>query len=410
MTDPKISPAVEFATTPVVTVDETTIARVRQMALASPQKRARLCLHASLDESSHNMLIVLLRGTVVPMHRHPRKAECYHILSGMLTLIIGDDSGRDQQRIPLGPLGSGRQCLCRIAPGLWHRVEVESDEVVMHESTVGPLDPLGTETLSANGTVSATRPRHALIVGGSRGIGRALAERWSAQGKLVSILSRSTSSPTENSPNLVHFLADLRSSTEIAAALDQLQRNRGCPDEVVFFQRWRGDGDAWDAELATTLSGTNTILTALARHWDAARSPSVVMVGSLAARQVAREQGPAYHVAKAGLEQLMRYYAAQWGPTGVRVNAVIPGIVLKPSAEAYYQQNREQRAAYEKIIPLGRMGRPSEVCDAIDFLCSDQAAYVTGHALIVDGGLSLPMAHASALGPQRVNEPDSASS
>jgi cupin fold WbuC family metalloprotein len=131
----------------VVAIDDETIARIRQLALASPQKRARLCLHPSLDESLHNMLIVLLRGTVVPMHRHPRKAECYHIVSGLLTLIIGDDSGHDQQRIPLGPFGSGRQCLCRIAAGLWHRVEVESDEVMMHESTVGPFDLAGTEYL-----------------------------------------------------------------------------------------------------------------------------------------------------------------------------------------------------------------------------------------------------------------------
>lgn len=405
MTESKNSPAVEFASTPIVAVDETTIDRVRQMALASPQKRARLCLHPDLNEPLHNMLIVLLRGTDVPMHRHANKAECYHILSGLLTLIIGDGTGRDHQRIPLGPLGSGRQCVCRISAGLWHRVEVETDEVVMHESTVGPFDITGTETLTATGTVSASRPRHALIVGGSRGIGRVLAERWAARGKTVSVLSRSKPQSEDLSPNLAHFSADLRSSTEITAALEQLRQARGCPDEVVFFQRWRGDGETWDAELATTLTGTNAVLTSLAAHWDTARTPSVVMVGSLAARQIAPEQGPAYHVAKAGLEQLMRYYAALWGPRGVRVNAVVPGIVLKESSRSYYEQHPQLQADYERIIPLGRMGRPEEVCAAIEFLCSDQAAYVTGHALIVDGGLSLPMAHAVAVSPPNTASP-----
>lgn len=388
---------VEFATTPVVVVDDAVIERVRRAAHASPRKRARLCLHPDLNQPLHNMLIVLLRGTDVPMHRHPHKPECYHILSGLITLIIGDDAGRDHQRIPLGPLGSGRQCLCRIAPGLWHRVEVECDEVVMHESTVGPFDLAGTETLTATGAVSASRPRHALIVGGSRGMGRVLAERWAARGKIVSVLSRSVPAQDDRAPNLTHFTADLRSSTEITAALEQLQQSRGWPDEVVFFQRWRGDGDAWDAELATTLSGTNTILTALASQWDTARAPSVVMVGSLAARQIAPEQGPAYHVAKAGLEQLMRYYAAEWGPRGVRVNAVVPGIVLKDSARPYYDQHPQLQAGYERIIPLGRMGRPQDVCAAIDFFCSEQAAYVTGQALIIDGGLSLPMSHAGVI-------------
>ena len=386
---------VEFSTSAITVVDEAVIERVRRAAYVSPRKRARLCLHPHLGDALHNMLIVLLRDTVVPMHRHPHKPECYHIVSGLLTLVMGDDAGRDSERIPLGPTGSGRAAMCRIAPGLWHRVEVETDEVVMHESSVGPFHPSGTETLNADGTISAPRPRHALIVGGSRGIGHVLATRWAAEGTMVSILSRTPGASSAAAPNWRHFSADVRSKTALQTAVSQLLSERGCPDDVIFCQRWRGEGDAWDAELATTLSGTETILAALASHWSPDRSPSVVVVGSLAARQIAPEQELAYHVAKAGIEQMMRFFAAKWGPQGVRLNAVVPGIVMKESSKTFYAERPELLAAYQQLIPLQRLARPEDVCDAIDFLCSPRASYITGQTVVVDGGLSLAMPHAA---------------
>lgn len=141
-------PEVEFLPAEVALCDDEAVARVRQAAAESPRKRARLCLHADAAATLHEMLIALRRGTEIPIHRHPGKAECYHVIAGEFTLRIVDDRGAPLRDVPMGPPGSGRVFLCRIAAGLWHTVEVESDEVLLHESTSGPLIPGDTEYLS----------------------------------------------------------------------------------------------------------------------------------------------------------------------------------------------------------------------------------------------------------------------
>jgi cupin fold WbuC family metalloprotein len=138
---------VEFVPLPIAQCDDAALERVRLAAAASPRLRARLCLHRSPDDRLHEMVIVLRRGTQISVHRHPEKEECYHVISGLITLKICDAEGRVEQSIPLGPIGSGRTFVCRIAADLWHTVEVESDEVVMHESTIGPMTTTGTEYL-----------------------------------------------------------------------------------------------------------------------------------------------------------------------------------------------------------------------------------------------------------------------
>ncbi len=145
MTDVTAIPEVEFATESVIALDETAIARIRQAAHASPRRRARFCLHTDPDASLHNMLIVLLHGTVVPVHRHHDKPECYHMVSGLVTLHLFNDAGQPIRHVALGAPGSGREFVCRIVAGQWHSVEVESDEVVLLESTSGPFRPEDTE-------------------------------------------------------------------------------------------------------------------------------------------------------------------------------------------------------------------------------------------------------------------------
>lgn len=143
-------PEIEFSPGPVATFDDAAIERVRKAAETSPRSRARRCLHASSEDQLHDMVIVLKKGTEIPIHRHPEKAECYHLISGLVTLMLYDDSGTISQRIPLGPVGSGRPFLGRIAAGIWHTVIVESSEAVMHESTTGPFNVEGTEYLTGS--------------------------------------------------------------------------------------------------------------------------------------------------------------------------------------------------------------------------------------------------------------------
>lgn len=146
-----VPPDVEFNTDPVAIITPERVERVRQAARASSRLRARLCLHAGPEAEFHAMLIVLLQGTRIDIHRHRNKPECYHVLSGQLTIVLHDDAGQVTGRIPLGDPASGRNSLCRICAGLWHHVEVESAEVVLFETTLGPFVPSDTEYRTAAG-------------------------------------------------------------------------------------------------------------------------------------------------------------------------------------------------------------------------------------------------------------------
>jgi NAD(P)-dependent dehydrogenase (short-subunit alcohol dehydrogenase family) len=92
-----------------------------------------------------------------------------------------------------------------------------------------------------------------------------------------------------------------------------------------------------------------------------------------------------YSAAKAGVAQVTRAAAVEWGPSGVRVNAVAPGRTLTRMTEPFLRDPADHARGLEHI-PLGRFGQPEDVARAIVFLASDAAAYVTGHTLLVDGG------------------------
>lgn len=142
-----MTPEAEFSAGEVTTCNDEALERVRRAAKDSPRHRARLCLHADPASPLHEMIIVLRRGTVIPIHRHPGKAECYHVIQGLLTLRICDAEGNAVRSQLLGPAGTGRAFVCRISEGLWHTIAVETDEVILHESTTGPLRPSDTEFL-----------------------------------------------------------------------------------------------------------------------------------------------------------------------------------------------------------------------------------------------------------------------
>ena len=105
---------------------------------------------------------------------------------------------------------------------------------------------------------------------------------------------------------------------------------------------------------------------------------SIVVVSSIADHYIAPEQDIGYHVSKAGLVQLARYYALKLGPMGVRVNAVSPCVVIKDAAKDYYNENSWLTDRFERLIPLGRAGRSDDIVNAIMFLTSKQASYITG--------------------------------
>lgn len=233
--------------------------------------------------------------------------------------------------------------------------------------------------------------KHSLIIGGTRGLGRALVRLWSDRREgYVSVLGLRPPSPEDRRlPQVGYWRADLRKGGEVTSLIQRIIRERGPLSSLVFYQRFRGAPNDWGGEFQVSLTATKEIIERTVDYFHPTGEKSVVIIGSVASRFIATEQSVGYHVAKAGLSQLVRYYAVNLGPRKIRVNAVSPGPVLKDESMEFYKKHKKFRAFYKSVVPLGRMGTMEEIAGAVDFLCSPNASFITGQDLVVDGGLSI---------------------
>lgn len=241
--------------------------------------------------------------------------------------------------------------------------------------------------------------RAVLVTGASRGLGRAIATAFAAEGAFVWLGHRMHAADADAALAQVRasggdgaLLAfDVRSAEQVETAMARaaergplavLVNCAGVARDALFALMDRSD---FDEVIATNLTGTWHCCRAVIRGMLARRAGAIVNVASVAGVRASPGQAN-YAASKAGVIALTRTLAAEVAGRGVRVNAVVPGLFAGGMGERLDRRVLDARRA---AIPSGRLGGPQELARAVLFLASDDASYVVGQALAVDGGLSL---------------------
>jgi 3-oxoacyl-[acyl-carrier protein] reductase len=242
--------------------------------------------------------------------------------------------------------------------------------------------------------------RWALVTGGSSGIGLAITRALMLEGVRVAVVSlgsehlRELTVEVPEAIDPLSFKADIRERRELEGVRDALVRagvdlnilvaNAGVNARTTAL-------DFSDADLRsildTNLYGTFLTLQVFAPLVAQHPGGRVIVTSSVSAIHGMLLRAP-YTATKAGLSGLVRSLAIEWGPLGVTVNAIGPGIIDTPLTAQYIKDHPERAQAALTNTPLGRIGKPEDVADAVAFLASDRARFITGQTLYVDGGLS----------------------
>jgi 3-oxoacyl-[acyl-carrier protein] reductase len=231
--------------------------------------------------------------------------------------------------------------------------------------------------------------QHAVVVGGTKGLGRIIVEKFLARGCRLSVVSRNKPAEFAEGPRLRHFSADLEKPESLASLPAQVRDGLGPIDYLVLSQRFRGQGDPWVGEIQVGLTASRDLVEGFAPHFADHGDRAIGVISSVYAEFVGSSQPVGYHVVKGGLNAMVRHYAATLGRKGIRVNAIMPLTYLKPESRAFYEKNEQLMDVYRRLVPLGRLGTAEESANAIDFLCSDRASFINGQSLFLDGGVSV---------------------
>ena len=135
----KINDEVYYSTEKIIKIDKQLIESLKEKAIKNPRKRVRLCAHRDVNDSLHEMLIVLLKDTYVRPHKHPYKIESFHIIEGSVDVAIFDGDGKILDVIRMGDYPSESFFYYRLSDSLFHVPRLNSEYVIIHEITNGPF-------------------------------------------------------------------------------------------------------------------------------------------------------------------------------------------------------------------------------------------------------------------------------
>ena len=236
----------------------------------------------------------------------------------------------------------------------------------------------------------------ALVTGASRGIGRAIASRLAEQGATVVAAARGDHAEEavremkaagQNAEAVSLDVTDQASVEKLPGEivgrhgrLDIVVSNAGIARDQLLMRMKRED---WDAVLATNLTSTFTLVQAAMRPMLKQRGGRIVAISSVVG-QMGNAGQTNYAASKAGLIGFAKALAREVASRGITVNVIAPGMIETDMTRELHEKGQESWAA---LIPLGRLGRVDEVAAAACFLASDEAAYITGHVLSVNGGM-----------------------
>ena len=242
--------------------------------------------------------------------------------------------------------------------------------------------------------------KRGVVTGAASGIGRSIAERFADEGARTVLLDLDDAALADLAASLgdavvAHAAVDVtvgaavteavRAAAEALGGIDVVVNNAGIP--MVGAVRDLTDSD-WDRALDVDLKSVFLVSRAAWPHLEAGGGGAIVNTASIAG-MVGTPGQAAYATAKAGVVMLTKCMALDGAAAGIRVNAVSPGFVATPMLERWLDGQddpAQARAGVEAMHPLGRLGEPRDIADAFVYLASDEARWVTGTTLTVDGG------------------------